>query len=168
MGDIDKHANDIEQHLPNVNLGFVTIDGYNVSNLAIWFSNLTRYGTDLKPLNHVTILDDKEYSRAMAMYAAIAGVIAIALSVLLIVFCCCNCMFRSAAPRTPKYKKQTGGGTFFCGILVFVLAIAGAATFTVGFIGEVRLHKGAEEVCTTVNSVNDKAIKIRAETCKFV
>lgn len=163
----------IENHLPPIDLGgFWEIDNYNVSNLVIWFSNLTRYGTNFKKINNAgsLILDDEsQYREAMTAYGVMAGILAISLSVFLIVFCCCNCMFRSSATsRTPKYKGQKRSrSSCFCGIVIFLIAIAGAATFTVGIVGEIRLHNGANKVCETVNNVSNKTKSIHDETKKI-
>ena len=162
----DKIEDKIGEHIPPIHLGdYWEVEGYNVSNLVMWFSNLTRYGTNFKKLDNATLLNQDDYIQAVSMYAAMAGIVAIALSVFLVIFCCCNCMFRSAAPRTPKYKGQRGSrGSFFCGAVVLLVAILGAATFVVGIIGETRLNTGAENVCTTVNNVERTAKQILNDT----
>lgn len=167
MQDINKQVEHIV--LPDVDLGFHQRYGVNISDIANRFFDLTRYGTNFKPVN-VTLFDWEPYAQSMAIYAAMAGIVAAGLSIFLIVFCCCNCMFRSAAPRTYKSKNQRNSGrgsAFFCGIFVFVVAILGAATFVVGFIGEVRLHNGANDACTTIDMLDDKARLIHNDTRKF-
>lgn len=172
---LNEHANKldgIEDHLPPINLGdYWEIDNYNVSNLVYYFFNLTRYGTNFKKINNAGNLilnDETQYRESMAVYGAMAAIVAISLSVFLILFCCFNCMFRSsAASRTPKYKGQKRNkSSFFCGAVILLIAIAGAATFIVGIIGEVRLHNGANQVCETVDNVSNKTKSIHDETSK--
>lgn len=171
---LNEHASKIEgieNHLPAMDLGeYWQIDNYNVSNLVMRFFKLARYGTNFKKINNASdlILDETQYRESMAVYGAMAAIVAISLSVFLILFCCCNCMFRSsAASRTPKYKGQKRSkSSFFCGVVIFLIAIAGAATFAVGIIGEVRLHNGANQVCETVDNVSNKTKSIHDETSK--
>ena len=145
------------------------LEGVNVSELLVWFSELNRYGTDFKKIN-VTLFDLEPYAQSVAIYVAIAGIVAIGLTIILIVFCCCNCLFRNAAPRKFKSKKghKNKDNSCFCISFLIVFAISGALTFIVGFIGEARIHKGGDSFCDTVDELDDKAKFILNETRKLI
>src|SRR5690606_8912611 len=122
-----------------MNVGQSDVYGYKVSKLVYRFSNLTRYGTNFKPV-HVTPLEPKEYGSALAMYGVMAGIAAAVLTLSLLLFCCFNCIF--GPKKGIKRPKRP-----VCSILIVFFSILGAATFSVGFIGQNKLDKSADAVC---------------------
>lgn len=161
----NNHVDHVEKQLPEISIDSHKIGSYNISNLVLWFSNLTRYGTNLEPIYNVTLFKEREYAEILGIYAAMATIVALTLTLILLIFCCCNCFFRSAR-RTPKYKTPNDRHRrrYCCGTIVLLLAIIGALTFAIGFVGEVRLHNGADDVCQTIDLVQEKTSKIHDDT----
>ena len=123
LSDWDDQAGKIGEHLPDIPIDSIRVDNYYISSLVNYFANLTRYGTNLKPVSHVSILDGQDYIEVLAMYAAMAGVVASGLTIFLLIFCCCNCMFRSAAPRTPKKKNNKSRSSCICGMVIMKISV---------------------------------------------
>lgn len=141
--------------LPNAN-------DYNTSQLAHWFlTRVPRLGTNFQALHNVT-LESTEYGTAMAMYSVLAAIAFAVGSLLLLGCCCCNIvMFRA----WPKYGEQVPRSQRRCmspvKFTVLLLAILGASSFALGFVGEFRVHTVTTGACDTVALINERVHLIK-------
>lgn len=136
-------------------------DDYRTSKLVHWFLvRVPRLGTNFQTLSNLT-LENGEYGQSMAMYGVLAAIAFLIGSLLLLFCCCCNLMtFRA----WPKYgEKRTGRRCCLAPakLTVLLLAILGAASFALGFVGELKVHTVSTGACSTLTLFTNRVHLIK-------
>lgn len=138
-----------------------SVNDYNTSQLAHWFlSRVPRLGTNFQALHNLT-LENGDYSTSMAMYGVLAAIAFAVGSLLLLCWCCCNIVMFRAWPKYGESPKSTRRCMSPVKFTVLLLAILGASSFALGFVGEFKVHRVTNGVCDTVTFIHNRVHSIK-------
>lgn len=136
-------------------------DDYRTSQLVHWFLvSVPRLGTNFQRVTNLT-LENAEYGQSMAMYGVLAAIGFATGTLFLLACCCCNLMTFRAWPRYGE--KQPGGRRCLlpAKFTVLLLALLGAASFALGFVGELKVHSVSTGACSTVSFFTNRVHLIK-------
>ena len=122
---------------------------FNQSFMVEWFANIPRYKSNLRIWQNSSLTNGTLYEESILVYVSMSVLVwIIALIALLLYWFCTACFFHR--------KHSTAKRSQTCRWIIPVVTILVIIPLVIGFVTELKLNKGTDDICQTIQTIQDR------------